>query len=166
MAGEQFGKHLQHRGAVLDHVGNAGRHPGVVLQNIEIIRTRPDDINPHHMGIDVARRGEAAHLRHEGPVAVDQCRWNDTGANDFLTMIDVGKEGIDRRHPLNNATLEPAPFTGGDNPRNQVERDDPLLTVAPSIDIEGNPDPPKEFLGLKRLFREFPEILIVKPGQQ
>ena len=58
------------------------------------------------------------------------------GHADFLTVIDVIKEGIDRANPLLDPPHQQRPFTGADDPWHQVERDQPLIRFGFAIDIE------------------------------
>lgn len=55
-------------------------------------------------------------------------------------MIDVVEEGVERPRALADAAIEHAPFGGGEDARQQVERDQPLRVAALAIDREGDAD--------------------------
>jgi hypothetical protein len=61
-------------------------------------------IDADDMGVDPAGRRHADHLRQEGGRCGDQLDRHAARAQDFLPVIDVVQEGVDRAHPL----LDPA----------------------------------------------------------
>jgi hypothetical protein len=66
----------------------------------------------------------------------------------LLRAVDICEEGVQRRHALAGAGLDLPPFALGDDPRNNVKRDDPLIGLGLAIDGEGDPEPAKEQLRL------------------
>ena len=127
MAREQLGEHVRHRGAVLDDVRDARRRPQVVLEHAEApvgaahrsmpatcTRTPFAVVTPRHGTVVVARR------HHEGS-------GHDAGAEDLAGPVDVGEEGLERPHPLAYAGLDRLPLGRAEDPRDEVERERPLL---------------------------------------
>ena len=123
---EQLREQLHHGLAVLQHVGDARRRARIVLEHEELVLGRADDVDADDVGIDVARRAEADHLGQERLVVGDQLLRDATGAHDFLAVIDVVEEGIERRTTLLDALREAPPFRTGYDTRNDVERDQAL----------------------------------------
>jgi hypothetical protein len=111
-AGEQLGEHLQHRFAVLQHVGDAGRGAGVVLQHEELVFAGAHQVDADDMGVDIAGRRDADHLRQEGLVPRDQVDGDAAGAQDLLPVIDVVEKGVDRAHALFDPARQLAPIRG------------------------------------------------------
>ena len=50
---EQFRKQPHHHPAVGQHVGDAGRHPQVVLEDVEVAVVVADQVDPDDMGVAV-----------------------------------------------------------------------------------------------------------------
>src|SRR5277367_729999 len=53
--------------------------------------------------------------------------------------VNVGNEGIERAHALDQARLELRPGLLGNDPRHRVERENPLTALVVTIDVEGYP---------------------------
>ena len=143
-AREQFGKHRHHRFAIFQHVRNARRRARVVFQHHEIVRTGTHDIDAHHMGIDAAGRSEAHHLRQERFVVAQQADRQSARPDNFLAMIEILQEGVQRAYPLLDTARQAAPFARGDDARDHVERDQPFLGILVAVNIEGDAAAPKE----------------------
>ena len=148
---EQLRKHLQHRFPVLQHVGDTGRRAGIVLQHEELVLAGAYEIHPDDVGEDPAGRRDAQHLWQEGVVVLDQRRRHAACPQDFLAVIDIVQEGVDRAHALLDALGEPRPLLGRDDARHDVERDQPLVGVRRAIDVEGDAGTPEEALRLPGL---------------
>jgi hypothetical protein len=161
---EQFGKHVQHRLAVFQHVGNARRRARIVLQHVEIVLARAHQIRADDMGVDAAGRLDADHLRQEGVIAGDQFHRDAAGAQDLLTVINVVQKGVDGGDALFDAAGQPRPFAARNDARHHVERDQPFGRVRLAIDIEGDPHAPEEGLGLGRLVLEAGGVFRLEPA--
>ena len=53
-------------------------------------------------------------------------------------MIDIIEEGVQGADPLLDPAFEEAPFGGGDDAGDQVERDDPFIGLGRAVDGEGD----------------------------
>ena len=73
------------------------------------------------MGIDPARRHHPHHLRHEGLILDDKLVRDAARPQNFLTVIEVVDEGVERAHPLLDPGGEPAPLGGGEDARDDDE---------------------------------------------
>lgn len=91
---KQFREHPHHGFPVFHHVGNTGRGASVVLQNIEVIFPDTDKIRSDDVGIHLAGRCEANHLRQESLILDDQICRNAPRPDNLLTVINVMEEGI------------------------------------------------------------------------
>ncbi len=144
---KQVRKQPHHDLAVFQHVGDAGRRACIVLQHVEFFRVDPDDIDAGDVHIDVMRHILPVHLGAEHGILVDQVFRDDAGAQDVARMINVAEEQVQRLDALLQAGFEDGPFPGRDDPRDHVERDQPLLRLGVAVDCEGDADPAKQQLG-------------------
>ncbi len=134
--GEETHRHLP----VLQHVGDAGRGAQVVFQNVEGVGIHPHHVDPADGGVDAVRHLHAEHLGPVVGVLVDQFGRDQPGLQDLTVVVDVGEEEVERLDALFEALGELAPFLAGDDPRHDVERDDPLLGIVLAVDGEGDAD--------------------------
>ena len=139
---------MHHRFPVFQHVGDAGRGAAIVFQHVEFILGDAHDVDADDVGIDAARRIDAHHLRHEGGVLDDDVCRDAPCPQDFLTVIDVVDEGVERPHPLFDAGRKPAPFRGRKHPGNDVEGDEAFGGFVVAIDGEGDALAAETALGL------------------
>ena len=163
VAGEQFGKHLQHGFAVFQHIADTRRRAGVILQHIKLVLAGADQINADDMGIDPAGGGDANHLRQERGVFGNHLNGQATGADDFLPVIDVMQKRIDRPDPLFDALGQPRPFASRNDARDDIKRDQPLGRFGPSIDVKGDAGQAEHFLRLALLAAQTGRIFGLKP---
>ncbi len=70
------------------------------------------------------------------------------GPQDFLAVIEIVDEGVERPHPLLDAGRQLAPFSGGEDARNDVEGDEPFGGLVVAIDREGDALAAEDRLGL------------------
>ena len=148
VAREQFRKQPQHDLAVLQHVGDAGRRARIVLQHVEGLGVDAHDVDAGDMDIEVVRHFLAVHLRAENRILEDQVFRDDVGFEDFAAAIDVLDIGVDRLHALLEAAPHDVPFLGGDDARDDVERDQALLRLGVAIDRKGDADAAEQKLRL------------------
>ena len=147
IAREQLGKKPQHDLAVLQHVGNAGRRAGVVLEHVEIVGVDAHDIDAGDMHVDVVRHFLSVHLRAENRILKHQVFRNDAGLENFAAAINVLDVGVDGFDALLQAPLQNLPFGGREDARDDVERDQALLRVGVAIHRKGNADAAEEVFG-------------------
>ena len=160
---EQFGEHVHHRLAVFEHVGHARWCAGIVLKHVEFVLAGADKIDADDVGVDPARRSEADHCRQESAVFGNQSLGHTAGADDFLPMIDVVEEGVDRAHPLFDTAREPRPFLCADDAGHNVEGNQSLFSLVRAIDVEGDSGAAKHRIGLICLFAQGCKLLAFKP---
>ena len=115
------------------------------------------------MGIDSARRGEADHIGQPGGIVAEQAFGHAACADDFLPVIEIVHEGVERTDPLLDPARQPTPFARVDDARHHVEGDQPLLGLILSVDIEGDSGPPKRLFGVAMLALEKRAVLIREP---
>jgi hypothetical protein len=163
---EQLREHLHHRLAVLDHVRDAGRGAGIVLQHVELVLADAHDVGADDVGVDPARRREADHFRQEGDIALDQPGRDLAGLHDLLVVVNVVQEHVQRTHPLLDALGQALPFPVVDDPRHEVERDQPLGRLRLAIDGESDAGAPEEALGLAGLLDQQFGVLLAVPGME
>ena len=163
---EQFRKQPHHHLAVLQHVGDPGRRPRIVLEDVESGFVDTDDVDPGDVDVDVVRNAAPGHFRPVGGVAVDEVLGDDPGLQAVPRAVDVAQEGVQRRHALDEAAFEVAPFGPGQDAGNDVERDQPLRRVGLAIDREGDPDPAEEQFRLAPSQRELVRGCRVEPALQ
>ncbi len=86
------------------------------------------------------RQVVADHLAAEVDVAEHEVGRHDAVVQDLLVVIDVVEELVDRRDPLLDPALDDPPVGGGQDARDEVERQDAIDRVALGIDREGDPE--------------------------
>ena len=146
------GKELHHRLAVLQHVGDAGRRARIVLEHEELVLAGAHDVDADDVGVDAGRRPHADHLGQERLVPGDQLLRDAAGAQDFLAVVDVVEEGVERLHALLDALRQPPPFGAGNDARHDVEGDQPFGRLGLAIDGEGDAGLAENPLGVAHLF--------------
>ena len=151
---EQLREQLHHRFPVLQHVGNPGRHPCVILENVEVVGGNADDIDAGDVHVDLPRQVEAEHLRTEAGIVQHQCRRDAAGLEDMLLVVDVIEEGVDGAHALADACPHRLPLLGIEDARDDVEGNQPLDPLLAAVDGEGDPQPAEDQVGLLMLFQQ------------
>ena len=163
VAREEFREHLQHRLPVLEHIADAGGRARIVLEHEELARPRADEVDPDDMGVDPARRADPDHLRQVGRVAGNHRGGQATRPDDFLLVVDVIEEGVDRPDTLFDAARQLRPFGSRNDPRDDVEGYEPLFGLRPPVDVEGDAGQAKEILRLAALGTQPPGVFAVEP---
>ncbi|MEY9790548.1 hypothetical protein ABIE77_005107 [Sinorhizobium fredii] len=135
---EEFREHLHHGFPVFQHVADTGGRAGIVFEHVELVFAGAHDIGADDVGIDATRRPETDHLRQEGVVLLDQFARDSPGADDFLLVVDVVEEGVERNDPLFDALGEAAPFTAGNDAGNEIEGDELFGGISVSVDRESD----------------------------
>jgi hypothetical protein len=113
--------------------------------------------------VNSARRGEPDHLREERLILTQEVNRQAPGLHDFLAMIEILQEGVNRPHPLLDPARQLAPFARRDDPGDHVERNQPLFGGIFPIDVEGDADATKEMLSLSVLTAQPVYVLSVVP---
>ena len=114
--------------------------------------------------IDVAWRVDAHHLRHEGLILQDERRRDTLGPQDLLSMVDIMDEGVERPYPLLDAGRKAPPLCRREQPRDDIERDQPLIALEPAIDREGDAASAENRLGLLLVAHQIDARQAVQPG--
>jgi len=144
---EQFRAEPKHRVTILDHVGDAGGRARIVLEHEEFVRPGADQVDPANMGIDSVRRTRSGAGDAILGIGEDDIGRNHAVGQDLPRAIDVVDEGVDRPHPLLEPGREPRPFRRGEDPRDDIERDDPFGRFLLAIDREGDAEAAKGGFG-------------------
>ena len=166
MPREQFRKQPQHDLAVLQHVGDAGRRAGIVLEHIEGVGIDAHEVDARDRYIKTVRHLLPVHLRPERGVAEHHVVRDHPGAQDLARAVDVADQHVERLDPLGQAALDLLPFGGGKDARDHVERDQPLLGLGLAIDREGDADAAEDQLGLAPPVVERILGLFVQPAEK
>ncbi|MDT4872097.1 hypothetical protein FQZ97_1072640 [compost metagenome] len=91
------------------------------------------------------RHVHAHHLGAELGVVQDLLGRNDAGLDDVLVVVDVVQEAVERGDALHQPLFHALPLVGGNDPGQQVERDQPLgagaVLVLGAVHREGDADP-------------------------
>ena len=115
------------------------------------------------MGIDISGRVNPHHLRQKCVIVMDEFCRNDTGADDFLPVINIVQKGVYCAHALANAIFQPPPFLAGNNAWHHVKWNKPFNPVAIAINIKGNANATKNILRAVGLTAQLRQFLIVQP---
>jgi hypothetical protein len=146
LLGEQAGEGPGHGQPVLDHVADPGRDPHVVLQHPDLARAVPDQVDAGHVHPDPVGRGQPGHLPVEVLGGADQPPGHHPVGERLARPVHVGQERLQRQHPLPDAPGDQVPFGRVDHPRDQVQRERPLL----AREVVGDPavgEHPRQLVG-------------------
>ena len=127
-----------HRLAVGNHVGDARRHPQIVLEHAEAV------MGAHQVGAADGHPGAVGNVHAPHPGAVlgavqHHVGRDDAVGHDAAGTVDVAQKTVERGQALDQARLQPPPFVPGEQARQAVHRDDPLLgLVVVAIEREGD----------------------------
>ena len=91
------------------------------------------DVAPH-----AARRLQADALLAEAFGGSHNVLGDHAIAHDFLVVVQIVDQHVQRGDPLLEPALERLPFIAADDPRDDVERNDPLEPAAIAVDVERN----------------------------
>ena len=123
VAGEQLGHEPRHRQPVLEHVGDPRRRAHVVLEHAPAAVAAAHEVAAAHVRVDAAGRADAVHRPREARPADDQRPRHDARAHDLARVVDVVDERVQRADPLRQAALDHGPLRGGQDARDQIERE-------------------------------------------
>ncbi len=140
LRGEELREKPHHHLAVFEHVGHAGRNPQIVLEDVELARAGADEVDAGDVGVDAAGNVDALHLGAILGVRQHPLRRHDAGLEDRLIVIDVVQKRIQCLHALLQAAIEHFPFVAGDDPRHEIERDQPFAAGFLAVDRERDAD--------------------------
>ena len=144
-ATEQLREQPHHDFAILDHVGNAGRGPAVVLEHVVLVRAGAHHVDAGNVRVDIVRQVEVDHFRAELRVVEDQAFGDAIGLENLAIVVDVVDEGIQGAHALLEALAQALPFGLGHHAWNQIERNQAFRVAALGIDGEGDADAPEQY---------------------
>src|SRR5205814_7612563 len=105
-------------------VRHARRTAEVVLENVDLPVLVSDEIGPGNMAPDAERRLETDALPAETPGRLKDFGRHHAVLDDFLFVVDVVDEQIERTDALLQAALDHHPVRCRYNPRQQIERKD------------------------------------------
>ena len=138
VAREKLRKGALHHAAVGEHVADARGHAQIVFEHHELAGVQAQQIGADDGDVDVARHLQAAHLAPVVLATVDQLARNDAVGEDFGVGVDVAQKKIERGDALRQSALDAVPLLGGDQPRQQVVREDALGAFVAAVDGEGD----------------------------
>ena len=173
---EQIGEEPHHHLAVFQHVAYAAGHTQVVLQHVILALAfrvgRTHDVDACNLRINLVGHIHAHHLGAKLRIALDLLQRHDARFDDFLVVVDVMDEAVERRDALHQALLHALPLVRRDRTRNQVKRDQALsaaigpicILVLRAIDGKGDADTTKDHLRLFTALAHHVAGLLGKPG--
>ena len=91
------------------------------------------------MNVDVAGNLQPDAIAPVAGRPENQLGRNDPLLEDQPLVINVMNEEVQSADALLEPALDPVPFGGGDQPRDRIERDDPLDALLAAIDGERDP---------------------------
>ena len=136
---EQFREDALHDLPVLHHVRHSRRNAQIVLQHVDRAIAVPDEIRSADMCPHAQRRIDAAALGPEIPGVRQHLGRKHAVLHDFLIVVQVIDEQVERLHALLETGAHPFPLAARDDARNQVQRPRPVNgTVSLGIHREGD----------------------------
>ena len=124
---EQAGEDPGHGPAVLHHVGHAGRHLQVVLEDPQYACLVTDDIDPGEVDPHTVRRLDAVRRPAEAGRGGEQRTRHHLVPDHLARPVDIGEKCLECAYPLHDARFDQLPLGRRDQPRDQVEREEPLF---------------------------------------
>ena len=124
--------------AVLEDVRDPRGRAAVVFEDQKRSFVVADQIDPRDVDVRVTRRADPDRLAFEVLRGVDQRARDDPVAQDATLAVDVEQEVVERADALSDAARDARPIGGGDDARDQVEREDALRAARVGVDREGD----------------------------
>ena len=140
---EEVRERAAHGRAVLHHVRDAGGAPQVVLEHEVVPVLVADQVRAADVDVDVMGHREVHELPAEVLGREDLRRRDDLVLDDLLLVVEVVEEEVERRDALDETRLELVPLLRGNDPGDEVEREDALRPLGVVVDGERHP-PPQE----------------------
>ena len=145
---KQLREHPHHDLAVLQHVTDARGRAAIVLEHVEFVLGRADDVDADDMGIDTARGHDADHGLFVSLVPIDQPRRDTPRPHNLAPAVNVTQKGVQRPGALLDTAFQAAPFGLLENAGHHVEGDQPVRVAPLAIDGKGDADAAEQRLGL------------------
>ena len=155
-----------HRLPVFQQIRHAGRTPAIVLEHQIPPVLAADQVGSADMDIDVVRDVKADQFRTEMLRTVNDLGGDDAVLEDFLLVIDVAQEQIQRAQPLGESFFNERPLVAGNDPRNEVEWHDPLGAFVSAVNRECDPLVQVGFFGKNALPLELRGLQLREPFKE
>ncbi len=167
---EQFGEHPLGHDPVFQHVGHPGRDAEIIFQHINGAVLVAHQIAAADVCPDPMAGVDAHALWPKVDRFCQHLGGKDAVLDDFLLVVKVVDEQIQRLHPLFQAGFRAIPFLPGDDARHDVERPRPVDAAALGVDGKRNAhDQDGEFGGGLALAQirvaQGSQILAQRPGR-
>ncbi len=114
---------LEHR-AILEHVRDPRGGAAIVLEHQERSVFVTNEVDSRDVDVDVAGDVDADHLGAKALRRIDDLSRDAPLAQDPLVVVNVVQERIERANPLHDSAIDPVPLGGGQDARDDVERED------------------------------------------
>ena len=128
------------------HIGDTGN---CFCHSVECLGIGSHEVDSGDMHVDVMRL-LAVHLGPENRILEHQLFRYDAGFEDFAPAIDILDVKIERLDPLLEAGAQNIPLGRGEDARQHIKRDKPLLRVRLTVDSKGDADAAEQHLRLRR----------------
>ena len=135
---EHLGERPLHRAPVFQHIAHPAGAAPVVLQHEIIAVLVPDQIRAAHMDVNILGHVEVHKLAPEMLPRKDVMGRDHPVLQDPLFVIDVVQKKIQGGDALGQAALEIIPLLRGNDPRQQIKREDFLRPRRIPIHVEGD----------------------------
>ena len=145
--GEDGGEKTFHHLPVFQHIGDAGGTTQVVFEHINFTVAVPHQVGAGDMAPDAARRIKADALFAKGRGGINDFPGDDAGLDDFLVVVNVVDEQVQRTDALLEAGVNAGPLLGGHDARKDVEGENFLHAGLLAIDVEGDAHLEQQALG-------------------
>jgi hypothetical protein len=136
-------KRALHRAAVFQDVTDAGRAAAVVFQHQIIAVLVADQVRAANVDVNALRHLKIHELTPEMLSRQNEKLRHDAVLHDFLLVINVVQEKIQRGDALREAALDVLPFIRRDDARQKVEGENFLRPLRVAINIERDALPQK-----------------------
>ena len=164
--GHYVRQHALSHVAVLHHISDAGRRARIVLQHHEAAGLVAHDIGAADMHIGAERHVEPDHGFAVPGIAQHQLPRHHPVRQDFLPVIDVVQEHVERAHALDDTGLDLLPLGGGQHAGDQVERQDAIDRRSVGIDGESDAALQQVAFGVHRAAAQGLHRELRQPGAQ
>ena len=132
------GKGRRHDRTVLEHVGDAGGTAEIVFQDVDRPVRVAHQVGAGDVAPDTPRRVDADALGTVTLGRFDHFRRHDAVPHDLPVVVHVVDEEVQRLYALLEPALDLIPGVARDDPRDDVEREDPFRARLVAVDGEGD----------------------------
>lgn len=135
---EELGEGSGEEVSVLNDVRDPAWTSAVVFEDQEVASVVADEVGSADVGEHLSGWDDASQFPSVLLSGKDQVPGDDAFVKDLLLAVDVEQEHVERSDALGEASFEVVPLGGGDDSRDEIEREDSFAAFGFAVDVEGD----------------------------